>query len=95
MLEAETVEASSGVWCSRVSYPELLGCLAESPVVEEALQRLERLRIEMIVAMFVAGTPPPVPRPPLQDCDPVWVAERASFPDEVLALIAGNEPLAR
>ena len=92
MLESETIEASPGSWCSRVSYPELPGCLAESAVVEDALQRLEQLRIEMIVAMFVAGRFPPVPRPPLQDSDPVWAAAAAGLPNDLIALIAADGP---
>jgi hypothetical protein len=87
-LEAETIEVSPGSWCTRVSYPELQGCIAEAPVVEDALQHLERLRIEMIVTMCLAGQSPPVPRPPLQDCDPTWVAEAAG----VIALIDADGP---
>ena len=91
-LEAETVEVSPGSWFTRVSYPELQGCIAEAPVVEGALQHLERLRIEMIVAMYLAGQSPPVPRPPLQDCDPTWVAEAAGLPNDVVALIDADRP---
>jgi predicted RNase H-like HicB family nuclease len=92
MLESETTEASPGSWCSGVSYPELPGCLAETAVVADALQRLEQLRIEMIVAMFVAGRFPPVPRPPLRDCDPVWAAKAAGLPNDLIALIAADGP---
>jgi predicted RNase H-like HicB family nuclease len=91
MLEAETVEASPGSWLSRVSCPELPGCLAEARVVEEALQHLERLRIETIVALLQAGQHPPVPRPPLRDCDPVWAAQEAGLPNDIIALIAGDD----
>jgi hypothetical protein len=87
-LEAETVETTSGAWFTRVCYLDLPGCRAEAPAVEEALQRLERLRIETIVAMVRAGKTPPVPRPPLRDCDPVWVAQEAGLPDDIIALIA-------
>jgi hypothetical protein len=87
-LEAETVETPSGAWLTRVCYLDLPGCRAEAPVVEEALHRLERLRIETIVAMVRAGKTPPVPRPPLRDCDPVWVAQQAGLPDDIVALIA-------
>jgi hypothetical protein len=87
-LEAETVETPSGAWLTRVSYLDLPGCRTEAPVVEEALQCLERLRIETIVAMVGAGKAPPVPRPPLRDCDPVWVAQQAGLADDIVALIA-------
>ncbi|MEA2914497.1 MAG: hypothetical protein QOJ15_6578 [Bradyrhizobium sp.] len=91
-LEAETIEVSPGSWFTRVSYPELQDCIAEAPVVEDALQHLERLRIEMIVIMYLAGQSPPVPRPPLQDCDPTWVAEAAGLPNDVIALIDADGP---
>jgi hypothetical protein len=93
-LEAETVETPSGAWLTRVSYLDLPGCRTEAPVVEEALQRLERLRIETIVAMVGAGKTPPVPRPPLRDCDPVWVAQQAGLADDIVALIARDAPAA-
>jgi hypothetical protein len=86
LLEAETVEVA-GSWIRRVAYPELPGCSAESVVVEDALQRLERMRIEIIVRMVGKGRFPPVPRPPLRDCDPAWVAKQAGLPDELVALI--------
>jgi hypothetical protein len=87
LLEAETVEVAPGSWLRRVAYPELPGCTTESPVVEEALHRLERMRIEMIVRMVGEGRLPPVPRLPLQYCDPAWVAREAGLPDELVALI--------
>jgi hypothetical protein len=87
LLEAETVEVAPGSWISRVAYPELPSCSAESLVVEDALHLLERKRIEMIVRMVGEGHPPPVPRPPLGDCDPAWIAQRAGLSDEMVALI--------
>jgi len=66
---------------------ELPGCIAESAVVEEALCQLERRRIEIIIAMVGEGRPPPVPRPPLRDCDPAWVAKTAGVSRELVALI--------
>jgi hypothetical protein len=86
VLEAETVEVA-GSWLRRVAYPELPGCMAESLVVEDALQLLERMRIEIIVRMLGEGRLPPVPRPPLQDCDPAWVAKQAGVADDIIALI--------
>ncbi len=87
LLEAETVEVAPGSWIRRVSYPELPGCTAQSLVVEDALQLLERMRIEMIIAMVGKGHLPPVPRPPLRNCDPAWVAGQAGLPDDIVALI--------
>lgn len=87
LLEAETVEAAPDTWVRRVAYPELPDCSAEALVVEDALLALERRRIELIVRMVGEGRPPPVPRPPLRDCDPAWVARQAGVPDDVIALI--------
>jgi predicted RNase H-like HicB family nuclease len=91
MLEAETFEASPGVWISRVSYPELPGCVTEGVVIADALRRLERLRIQTIVTTLDAGQPPPVPRPPLAHCDPLWIAEEAGVPAPIIALIARDQ----
>ena len=87
LLEAETVEEAPGSWIRRVSYPELPGCAAQSLVVEDALQLLERMRIEMIIAMVTEGRLPPVPRSPLRNCDPAWVAGQAGLSDDIIALI--------
>jgi hypothetical protein len=86
LLEAGTIEVA-GSWIRRVAYPELPGCIAESVVVEDALRLLERMRIEAIVRMVGEGRTPPVPRPPLQDCDPAWVARQAGVSAEIIALI--------
>lgn len=91
LLEAETVEVTPGSWISRVAYPELSGCSAESLVVEDALHLLERKRVEMIVRMVGEGRRPPTPRPPLNDCDPVWVARQAGLSDEITSLIERDE----
>jgi hypothetical protein len=90
ILEAETVEAA-GSWVRRVAYPELPGCTAESLVVEDALRLLERMRIEMILRMVGEGRPPPVPRPPLHDSDPAWVARQVGLQDDLIALIDRDE----
>jgi hypothetical protein len=87
VLEAETVEITPGSWIRRVAYPELPDCTAESLVVEDALHLLERRRIEMIVRMVDEGRVPPMPRPPLQDCDPAWVARQAGLAIDIIALI--------
>lgn len=87
VLEAETVEVAPDSWVRRVAYPELPDCNAEAIVLEEALQLLERRRIKMIVRMVIEGQPPPVPRPPLRDCDPAWGARQAGLSNEIIALI--------
>jgi hypothetical protein len=87
LLEAQTVEVAPDSWVRRVAYPELPDCSAEALVIEEALLALERLRIETIVRMVGQGNPPPVPRPPLRDCDPAWVARQAGIASDIIALI--------
>jgi hypothetical protein len=86
-LEAATTELADGGWVRRVAYPELPECTAESTVIEDALWLLERRRIEMIVRMVGGGCPPPVPRPPLRDCDPAWVARQVGVAPETIELI--------
>jgi len=88
LLEAEAVEAEPGQWLVRLAYPELPGCAAEGPVVEEALKVLERRRIEMIVAMVEEGRAPPIPRQPLATSDPLWTARDLGLPERVAALLA-------
>jgi hypothetical protein len=90
-LEAETAELANGAWVRRVCYPELPGCTAESAVVEDALLHLERKRIEIIIHMAGEGRLPPVPRPPLRDCDPAWVAKSVGVSQELVALIDRDE----
>ena len=87
LLEAETVEVAPGSWARRVTYPELPDCSAEAVVLEEALLLLERRRIKTIIRMVIEGRPPPVPRAPLGDCDPAWVARQAGLSSEIIALI--------
>jgi hypothetical protein len=87
LLQAATIEIAPGSWIRRVAYPELPGCAAESLVLEDALVRLERMRIEMLVRMVGEGRAPPVPRPPLKGCDPAWIARQAGLGDDIVALI--------
>jgi hypothetical protein len=85
-LEAATTELADGSWIRRVAYPELPGCMAEATVVEDALCQLERRRIEIIVRMVRDGCAPPVPRPPLRVCDPIWVAKQVGVSPELIDL---------
>jgi predicted RNase H-like HicB family nuclease len=88
LLEAEAVETEPGQWLVRLAYPELPGCAAEGPVVEEALKALERQRIEIIVAMVEQGREPPIPRQPLATSDPLWTARDLGLSERVVALLA-------
>jgi hypothetical protein len=69
-IEAFSYEAAAGELLRHASYPELPDCSVEAPTITDALQQLERRRIEVILSMLRQGTLPPVPRPPLSDCDP-------------------------
>ena len=55
VLEAESTEATPGVWVSRVSYPELPDCVELAATIEDAVDKLERRRIELIAAMLRRG----------------------------------------
>ncbi len=66
VLEAELTEVAAGSWVSRVSYPELPNCVEQAASIEEAIDQLERRRIEVIVELLRSGAPPRVPRPPLE-----------------------------
>lgn len=90
LLEAEAVETAPGRWLVRLAYPELPGCTAEGPVVEDALKDLERRRIEMIVRMVEEGKQPPVPRQPLAASDPLWLAHDLGLSNRVAALLGGT-----
>jgi predicted RNase H-like HicB family nuclease len=87
LLEAEAVETEPGKWLVRLAYPELPGCAAEGPVVEDTLKELERRRIEMIVATVEEGREPPVPRKPLATSDPLWVVQDLGLSARVAALL--------
>ena len=87
LVEAEAVEIVPGQWIRRAAYPELPGCSAEALRIEDTLNQLEQRRIEVILEMLRAGSLPPVPRPPLEDCDPEGVAERLGLRDRVEGLL--------
>lgn len=91
-LHAETVELPDGSWVRRLSYPELPDCSVESIVLEDALRALERRRIETVLRMAAEGAPA-VPRPPLANCDPVWIAKQVGVAPEVVSLIERDRAL--
>jgi predicted RNase H-like HicB family nuclease len=90
LLEAEAAETEPGEWLIRLAYPELPGCTAEGPVVEDVLKDLERRRIEMIVSLVEEGKEPPIPRQPLAACDPLWTAHDLGLSGRVAALLANT-----
>jgi hypothetical protein len=88
VLEAQSVETDEGVWVRRVAYPELPGCAAEAQSIEEALALLERKRLRTIMDIIRTGGRPPVPRAPLQSCDPLGLAARLGLQNELEDLLA-------
>jgi hypothetical protein len=59
------------------------------------LRQLERQRIVTLVGLIDEGQQPPVPRPPLGSCDPVWIAERSEVPRDILIRIQHDSAVAR
>ncbi len=83
LVVAQTLELEPGRWMRCASHPELPDCRAEAPDIESALERLERRRIEVIIGILRAGAIPPVPRPPLGDCDPERLLQRVGLHEEL------------
>jgi len=81
LVEAETVEDGSGAWLRRACCPELPGCVAEAPTIEEALERLDRRRVEVIADLLRAGVAPPAPRAPLHGFDAAGLIARVGATD--------------
>jgi predicted RNase H-like HicB family nuclease len=91
VLEAESTEAAPGVWVSRVSYPELPDCVEQAATIEDAIDKLERRRIEVIVAMLRSGRPPHVPRPLLASSQPYWLIAHYGLQNELIELLDQDE----
>jgi predicted RNase H-like HicB family nuclease len=90
VLEAQSVETDEGAWVRRVAYPELPGCMAEAQGIEDALASLERQRMRIILDTVRAGGKPPLPRPPLQSCDPFGLAAHLGLQHELEDLLAAE-----
>jgi hypothetical protein len=87
ILEAESIEAAPGSWVSRVSYPELPSCVEQAATIEDAIDRVERRRIQTIVQMLRSGMPPRIPRPPLASSQPYWLIAHYGLEDELVHLL--------
>lgn len=87
-VEAFSYEVAPGQLLRRASYPELPDCSAEAPTITETLHQLERRRVEVILSMLRQGTPPPVPRQPLSDCDPEGLITELGLEDHLPQLRA-------
>jgi hypothetical protein len=91
ILEAESIDAAPGSWVSRVSYPELPNCVEQAATIEDAIDRLERRRIQTIVQMLRSGTAPRIPRPPLASSQPYWLITHYGLEDELADLLDQDE----
>jgi hypothetical protein len=67
VLVVESVEAPTGEWTRRVSYPDLRSCSVEAVNLAEAIDALERMKVSILVAMVRSGEAVPVPKAPLKD----------------------------
>ena len=65
VLRVAAVRGADGRWLRRAEYPELPGCFGEGLSPEDALADLDRNRERLVRELLAAGTPVPVPRPPL------------------------------
>ncbi len=61
-----SVRRADGTWVRRAEYPELAGCVAEADSPLDAIDRLDRMRIQTILDRLARGEPVPTPRPPLR-----------------------------
>ena len=93
LLEAASVEVSPRQWVCRLAYPELEGCVAESPSLEDAMRKLETRRLNIILTRLDAGQPVPVPRAPLATGYSAWVALEAALPGDIVARIRREETM--
>ena len=64
LLVIESVQRGNE-WLRRAEHPELPGCSVEAPSAVEAMEKLERARLDLLRQLWDRGAPIPVPRPPL------------------------------
>jgi predicted RNase H-like HicB family nuclease len=66
MLMVWSTPGPDGDWVRHAEYPELPGCVVESPDALEALGRLDEMKETIILDRLARGQAVPVPRPPLR-----------------------------
>jgi hypothetical protein len=54
-----SVETAAGTWSSRAEYAELPGCVAEARSMPEAVDRLEDMRLDLILRSLRSGADVP------------------------------------
>jgi len=65
VLVVESVEKPGGDWLRRASYPELPGAVVEAESAVDAIEAVDRKRVEIITSQLDRGLQVPVPRPPI------------------------------
>jgi predicted RNase H-like HicB family nuclease len=65
LLAIQSVELPNGEWVRRAEYPELPNCYVDAYSAVDAMEEVEKLRVDCIRRMLDAGEPIPVPEPPL------------------------------
>lgn len=91
VIEAESVEVASDTWVRKVTFPEMPDCNVEAEQIEDALDQLERRRIEMTIQLLRDGRRPPIPRRPLQPDAMRWSLERLGLREAVEPLLDDEE----
>jgi predicted RNase H-like HicB family nuclease len=91
VLESESIEVAAGTWVRRVAYPEFPGCWAEAEGLEEALDQLERRRVEHTVELLREGKCPPLIRQPLHADLAPWSMERLGLTEAFGSLLHQDE----
>jgi predicted RNase H-like HicB family nuclease len=86
LVTAQSQPLPDGSWVRHVEHPELPDCSAEADSITEALQLLDRRRIQVVIAMLSRGEVPPVRRAPLGEQQALSRVRRAGLADRVAAL---------
>ncbi|MFN8522200.1 MAG: hypothetical protein U0821_03750 [Chloroflexota bacterium] len=77
-LVAYSAPSADGTWKRYAELPEL-GCIAEADTSGEAMERVDRQRIQLIIERVRTGAHIPVPRPPLRSLAAVVELDRLDF----------------
>lgn len=86
LVTAQSQPLPDGRWVRHVEHPELPDCSAEAGSITEALQLLDRRRIQVVIALLSSGDFPPAPRALLGEQQALDRARRCGLADRVAAL---------
>lgn len=87
ILETSSVLAAGGRWVRRAEFIELAGCVAESESIVEAIDAADRLRVRILLDLWVSGAALDPPRPPLGPYDLDAELERLGLRAEYAAAL--------